>query len=105
MTNKVTKKELAEILADKYGYTKKEANEVVTTIFDEIAANLAAGNEIDISGFGKFYVKERKEREGINPATGQKITISSSRVPAFKAKKALKEAVENNQFKQMKRHQ
>ena len=96
MTNKVTKKELAEILADKYGYTKKEANEVVTTIFDEIAANLAAGNEIDISGFGKFYVKERKEREGINPATGQKITISSSRAPAFKAKKALKEAVENN---------
>ncbi|MBQ3962058.1 MAG: HU family DNA-binding protein, partial [Erysipelotrichaceae bacterium] len=55
--NKKTKKDLAEVLVEKYGYTKKEANEVVTTLFDEIAANLAKGDTTDISGFGKFVVK------------------------------------------------
>ena len=93
MENKFTKKELAEKLVDKYGYTKKEANEVVTTIFEEIAANLAAGVNTDISGFGKFVVKTRKERIGINPATSEKITIASSKAPAFKPAKALKDSV------------
>ena len=77
MELKVTKKDLAEVLVEKYGYTKKEANEVVSTVFDEITANLSKGVTTDISGFGKFVVKTRKERTGINPATGQKITISA----------------------------
>ena len=93
MTDKITKKELADKLVEKYGYTKKEANEVVVTIFDEIAENLTKGVATDISGFGKFVVKERKERTGINPATGTKITISASKAPAFKPAKALKEAI------------
>lgn len=93
MENKITKKDLAEKLVDKYGYTKKEANEVVSTVFEEIAAKLADGVNTDISGFGKFVVKTRKERIGINPATGEKITISSSKAPAFKAAKALKELI------------
>ncbi len=93
MENKITKKDLAEKLVDKYGYTKKEANEVVSTIFEEIAAKLADGVNTDISGFGKFVVKTRKERIGINPATGAKITISSSKAPAFKAAKALKDSI------------
>ncbi|MBQ6493855.1 MAG: HU family DNA-binding protein [Erysipelotrichaceae bacterium] len=91
MELKVTKKDLAEVLVEKYGYTKKEANEVVSTVFDEITANLSKGVTTDISGFGKFVVKTRKERTGINPATGQKITISASKAPAFKAAKALKD--------------
>ena len=93
MEKKITKKDLAEKLVDKYGYTKKEANEVVTTVFDEIAANMAAGVNTDISGFGKFVVKTRKERIGINPATGEKITISPSKAPAFKPAKALKDSI------------
>ena len=91
--NKKTKKDLAEVLVEKYGYTKKEANEVVTTLFDEIAANLANGDTTDISGFGKFVVKTRKARVGINPATGEKINIDSSKAPAFRPAKALKESV------------
>ena len=91
--NKKTKKDLAEALVEKYGYTKKEANEVVTTLFEEIAANLAKGDTTDISGFGKFVVKTRKERVGINPATGAKIKIEASKAPAFKPAKALKEVV------------
>ena len=91
--NKITKKDLADKLVEKYGYTKKEANEVVSTIFDEIAENLAKGNTTDISGFGKFYVKERKERDGINPATQETIKIAASKAPGFKPAKALKEAV------------
>ena len=93
MEKKVTKKELAEVLSEKYGYTKKEANEVVATIFDEIAAKLKKGIDTDLSGFGKFTVKKRAARKGINPATGDKITIKASKVPAFKPAKALKELV------------
>ncbi len=93
MEKKITKKDLAEVLVAKYGYTKKEANEVVTTLFDEVAAKLKKGVTTDVSGFGKFVVKTRKARTGINPATGEKIKIAASKVPAFKAAKALKELV------------
>ena len=90
---KITKKDLAEKLVEKYGYTKKEANEVLTTVFDEITAGLENGVTTDITGFGKFVVKTRKERTGINPATGDKITITASKSPAFRPAKALKESV------------
>lgn len=90
---KITKKDLAETLVSKYGYTKKEANEVVATIFEEIAAKLAEGVATDISGFGKFVVKTRKERIGINPATKEQIKIESSKAPAFRPAKPLKESV------------
>ena len=93
MEKKITKKDLAEKLVDKYGYTKKEANEVVATVFEEIAAKLAEGVTTDISGFGKFVVKTRKERYGINPATNERIVIEASKAPAFRAAKALKESV------------
>lgn len=88
---KVSKKDLAELLVSKYGYTKKEANEVVTTLLDEVTKNLKKGNEVDLSGFGKFVVKTRKARTGVNPATGEKIKIKATKVPAFKPAKALKD--------------
>lgn len=91
MEKKVTKKELAEVLADKYGYTKKEALEVITTLFDEVAKNLENEVSTDISGFGKFVVKTRKERIGINPATKEQIRIPESKAPSFKPAKALKD--------------
>ena len=93
MEKKITKKELAEVLVEKYGYTKKEAGEVVTTLFDCVATNLKKGVSTDVSGFGKFVVKTRKARTGINPATGEKISIAASKVPGFKPAKALKELV------------
>lgn len=93
MSNVINKKALAEVVAAKTGMTKKAATETVELIFDEITASLSNGDKVDISGFGKFEVKERAERVGINPATKEKITVPASNVPSFKAAKALKEAV------------
>ena len=92
---KITKKDLAEVLAEKFDLTKKDANEIITVIFDEITGQLVKGNVTDITGFGKFVVKERKAREGINPTNPEeKIHIPASKVPGFKAAKALKTAVD-----------
>ncbi len=90
---KVTKKELAEALAEEYGYSKKESLELVNSLFKKIEDTLAAGNTVDVSGFGKFVVKERAARQGINPATGEKVKIAASKAPAFRPAKALKESV------------
>ena len=90
---KVTKKELAEALAEEYGYSKKESLELVNSLFKKIEDTLAAGNTVDVSGFGKFVVKERAARQGINPATGEKVEIAASKAPAFRPAKALKESV------------
>lgn len=89
----MNKKALAEVLATKFDMTKKAAGEVVDVVFEEVAATLAEGGKVDISGFGKFEVKERPARQGINPATKEPMMIKASKSPAFKAAKALKEEV------------
>lgn len=90
---KITKKDLAELVSAKTGCTKKDANEVIQSIFDEITKAIKNDDVADISGFGKFVLKTRKARIGINPATGDKIEIAASKAPGFRAAKALKEAV------------
>ena len=62
-------------------------------VFDTLKAELSKGAKVDIAGFGKFEVKVRNAREGINPKTLEKIHVASSKVPGFKAAKALKDAV------------
>ncbi len=89
----VTKKTLAEDLANNYGLTKKAAGEIVNYVFDTAAEALKNGDTVDVNGFGKFTVKERAARTGINPATKETIEIAATKVPAFKAAKALKELV------------
>ena len=89
----LTKKALADDLATKFDLTKKAANEVVNYVFDEMAKNLKKGNEVDVNGFGKFSVKKRAARTGINPLTKEKIKIKATKVPAFKASKTLKDLV------------
>lgn len=89
----LNKKALADTLADKLGVTKKAALEAVDTVFEEITSALANGTKVDLSGFGKFEIRERAERTGINPMTKESIKIKASKVPAFKAAKALKEKV------------
>lgn len=91
--NKITKKDLAELVATKVECTKKDANEVVNAIFDEITNTIKKGDVADISGFGKFVLKQRKARTGINPATKETIQIPASRVPGFRPAKAFKELV------------
>lgn len=89
---KITKKDLAELVVAKLDCTKKDANELINELFDEIANSMKKGDTVDISGFGKFVLKVRKARTGINPATGEKISIKASKAPGFRAAKALKEA-------------
>lgn len=93
MSEVLNKKALSEIVAEKLKLTKKDAAAAVEAVCETVAEELAKGNKVDISGFGKFEVKERAARQGINPATKEAIQIPASKVPAFKAAKALKEAV------------
>lgn len=89
----LTKKDLAEGLAEKEGLTKKAAAEIVNYVFEAAAETLKQGGTVDISGFGKFSVKERSARTGINPQTKEAIEIKAAKVPAFKASKTLKDLI------------
>ena len=75
------------------GLTKKDATASVNTVFDTIKDYLSEGEKVQLIGFGNFEVRERAARQGRNPQTGEAISIAASKVPAFKAGKALKEAV------------
>jgi DNA-binding protein HU-beta len=74
--------------------TKKQAQEAVDAVFDTIVKTLAHGEEVAIPGFGTFRVAKRAAREGRNPRTGEKIMISASVRPKFRAGKLFKEAVQ-----------
>ncbi len=89
----LNKKALIEKVAEKNELTKKAAGEVIDTIIDEMVEALKSGDKVDLPGFGKFSVKTRSARTGINPLTKAKIEIPETKVPGFKAAKALKEAV------------
>ena len=87
------KKEIINRVADEVGLTKKQASMAVDSFLDAVKASLAKGDAVLLTGFGKFEVRRRESREGINPRTLQKITLPASKYPAFKAGKALKSAV------------
>ena len=89
----MNKTELVAAVAEKAGDAKKDAEKVVNATFDAITAALADGDKVSLIGFGNFEVRERAAREGKNPQTGEKLTIEACKVPAFKAGKALKDAV------------
>lgn len=89
----LNKKMIAETVAEKHSLTKKEASEIVDLVFGTIAEGLKEGAKVDISGFGKFEVKTRAARTGINPQTKETIEIAPSKVPGFKASKSLKDLV------------
>lgn len=89
----VNKKVIAESVAEKHNLTKKESAEIVDLVFDTVADALKDGAKVDIAGFGKFEVKTRAARTGINPQTKETIEIPSSKVPGFKASKSLKDLV------------
>ena len=87
------KKELIERIAEEAGVPKSQAQKHFEAFEEVVTEALKAGEEVQITGFGKFSVKERKAREGRNPQTGQKMKISAQKVPTFSAGNALKEAV------------
>jgi nucleoid DNA-binding protein len=89
----VKKKELIERIAEKAGVPKSEAQKHFEAFEEVVTQALKADEEVQITGFGKFSVRERKAREGRNPQTGQKMKIAAQKVPSFSAGNALKEAV------------
>ena len=89
----MNKTELIAAVAEKTGLTKKDAERVVSATFETITCSLTKGDKVAISGFGNFEVKTREARVGRNPRTKETIQIPATKQPAFKAAKALKDAV------------
>ena len=89
----MNKTEFIAAVAAKEGLEKKTAEKAVNAVIACVGDALAAGDKIQIAGFGTFEVRERPARKGRNPQTGEEITIEASKLPAFKAGKALKDAV------------
>ena len=89
----MTKTELIEKIAAEAGLTKKEAGKAFGATVSAITAALAGGEKVSVPGFGTFEIRARKARTVKNPRTGEAVKIAACKVPAFKAGKALKEAV------------
>lgn len=89
----MNKKELIERIAEEADAPKSEAQKHFEAFEQVVAEALKGGEEVQITGFGKFSVRERKAREGRNPQTGEKMKIAASKVPAFSASNALNEAI------------
>lgn len=89
----MNKKDLINVVAEKTGMTKKDSGLAVESVFDVIKETLSKGEKVQIIGFGTFEVRDRAARKGRNPQTGEEIDIPATRVPAFKAGKALKDTV------------
>jgi len=86
---------LVSAVAEKTGLTKKDADKAVNALFEVVTETLASGERVQIIGFGTFEVRHRAARKGRNPQTGEVIDIAASKLPAFKAGKALRRAVDN----------
>ena len=89
----LNKAELVSKVAEKTGLSKKDAEKAVVAVFDSIQATLKAGDKVQLVGFGTFETRKRGARTGRNPRSGATIQIPASKVPAFKAGKALKDAI------------
>ncbi len=89
----MNKKEVIAAVADKTGLSKRDAELAVTALLDVITDELQKGGSVAFTGFGTFSVSKRAARQGVNPATGEKIQIPATVVPKFKAGKGLKDAV------------
>ena len=89
----MTKSDLIAAVATKVGSSKKDSEKAVNAVIESITEALASGESVQLVGFGTFEVKDRAARKGVNPTTKEEITIEASKLPSFKAGKALKEAV------------
>ena len=90
----MTKSDLIAAVATKVGSSKKDSEKAVNAVIESITEALANGESVQLVGFGTFEVRERPARNGRNPQTGAEITIPASKLPAFKAGKALKDSVQ-----------
>jgi len=91
----LTKAELADLLFQRVGLNKREAKDVVESVFAEIRDTLARGEAVKLSGFGNFQVRNKPPRPGRNPKTGELIPIAARRVVTFHASQKLRRTVES----------
>jgi integration host factor subunit alpha len=89
----LTKAELAALLFEKVGLNKRESMDMVEAFFEEIRAKLESGDGVNLSGFGHFQLRDKPQRPGRNPKTGEEVPISARRVVTFHASQKLKAAV------------
>ena len=90
----LTKADMAEKLYEELGLNKREAKEIVEIFFEEIRTALESGNQVKLSGFGNFELRDKNQRPGRNPKTGEEIPISARRVVTFRPGQKLKARVE-----------
>ena len=89
----LTKFHLIDAIAEQNGFTRKKSTEAVAIIIEVIKSKLASGEDVLISGFGKFCVREKRERKGRNPATGEDMTLAPRKVVTFKCSEELKDKI------------
>ena len=92
----LTKANMAESLFNELGLNKREARELVDSFFEDLRAALAVGEQVKLSGFGNFDLRDKNKRPGRNPKTGEEIPITARRVVTFHASQKLKGMVEQN---------
>ena len=92
-TKTMTKADLVEMLFNRMGMNKRDAKDMVDAFFDEIRTALESGRTVKLSGFGNFQLRDKAQRPGRNPKTGEEIAITARRVVTFHASQKLKEAV------------
>jgi integration host factor subunit alpha len=96
MTSTITKAELAAALYEEVGLNKREAKDFVDLFFEKIRQSLEQGNAVKLSGFGGFSIRDKSQRPGRNPKTGEEVAVSARRVVTFKASQKLKDDVAAN---------
>ena len=94
MSMALTKADMAESLFNELGLNKREARELVELFFEELRASLASGEQVKLSGFGNFDLRDKNQRPGRNPKTGKEIPITARRVVTFRPGQNLKTRVE-----------
>jgi integration host factor subunit alpha len=94
----LTKADLADLLFEKVGLNKREAKDMVECFFEEVRKALEAGEGVKLSGFGNFQLRDKPQRPGRNPKTGEEIPITARRVVTFHASQKLKAMVDKNYY-------
>ena len=89
----ITKAKIVEAVAEQTGYPKKQSSEMIETLLEIIKRTLESGEDVMISGFGKFCVKEKKQRKGRNPATGEDMMLEPRKVVTFRCSRQLRDKI------------
>ncbi len=92
----MTKADIVEKIYEKVGFSKKESAELVELVFDIMKNTLETGDKIKVAGFGNFVVKEKADRRGRNPQTGEEIVITARKILTFKPSQVLKASINNH---------